>query len=826
MIQDLLDGFLAGKVCGAKAIILPKGREDAEAVLVDEVIRRAYQDDKRFIFARGEPKAFSPFASIRDALLGGYGEFKGITEMPGMMGRLGRLIMTGIVEKIAGQTVATDAKEWISQSPVSCLQASTVNADALAQAIRGISADQALVLYVRKAYRDHADSRTFLCRYCGDLLDQMTEHVGRILVIFCLREEDLAQESGKEIQQQAKEFEFLEVANLEPQPTPSGKQVSEPTDTLEVMLEKAPEEIFTMLEYICTYCAASESKEFSEQVLLRACGLKSKAELEWLKKAGIIELLAHEMEATIWGITDRYDCWDLEEAIAVDEEEDGDEAADDSIADEEETETEEDTSEEEDTEDQPDEGEENSAGDLFSALKEIEDVRPGNIHTLIQLACMGYAHTTEGLRLVGNLIEEQAKAGNVEQIDSELENCRQLFQNVFYQNRSEDYEWSDDDLKEAGQALTLFAGALEHLGQQAWGPVQSNLANRINEIFSVFSTQLSKSDQERINLAVVENRGYLCFLTDQGRMKLVSMESRELQPRTRNTPGNSCLRNLKKEGCISELQTVSRSQMALLFCSNGEVVTYPLHAIDAIYEEYDPVSLFCSNMPAILGLQPLPDVAGETILATCPYDSIPNEGCVLLASESGKGLVIPVSELPSTPGQRIRVNSSLLSRAERTRWAILVQPDEDVFVGNTENNILRLKGADLLEHSGKEIPALMEVPTGSQLAAVIGLKGGSEISSCLFIATDGGYGRMVATSEFPYGKLGGAGVAGQKIGKRSGSLCTIETVPEYGNLIFATKYGEVLCVSKREIPIRKRANVGVKMISMQEGDTLVCACSF
>jgi hypothetical protein len=75
MLEQILDGFKAGTTYGVKVLVLPKGKEDLEAPMVGDVIRRSL-DDRAIVVGRDEARAY-PRHSVRNAVVNGYSAFKG-----------------------------------------------------------------------------------------------------------------------------------------------------------------------------------------------------------------------------------------------------------------------------------------------------------------------------------------------------------------------------------------------------------------------------------------------------------------------------------------------------------------------------------------------------------------------------------------------------------------------------------------------------------------------------------------------------------------------------------------------------------------------------
>jgi DNA gyrase/topoisomerase IV subunit A len=157
---------------------------------------------------------------------------------------------------------------------------------------------------------------------------------------------------------------------------------------------------------------------------------------------------------------------------------------------------------------------------------------------------------------------------------------------------------------------------------------------------------------------------------------------------------------------------------------------------------------------------------------------------------------------------------------------VLVRPTDDVLIANTGNQVVRASAQEVLAHAGKPIDSLIRLDADERVAAVATASSATEDAALVFIATDGGYGGLVRTNEIPPKKLGSRGARGQKEGKRSGTICTIESVPSHGDVVLATAQGAVLRFNMNELNIRRRNSVGLKLIALADGDRVVCGCVY
>ncbi len=198
---------------------------------------------------------------------------------------------------------------------------------------------------------------------------------------------------------------------------------------------------------------------------------------------------------------------------------------------------------------------------------------------------------------------------------------------------------------------------------------------------------------------------------------------------------------------------------------------------------------------------------------------------MLLVAPGGRALVVSATELPADSGKRCTAVTEFLTSEWPPQWAVVFDDHHDIFVGTTENRIIRLSGKALRAGS-KSIDELVALPGEEEyIGAVTVVDTALALGNYLATVTTGGYGKIILASEFEVSKVGARGILGQKKGKNSGNLCTIEAVDPSRHLLIGTLYGTVLRIRVGDLPPSKRENVGLKLIHLVEGDQVTCACA-
>jgi len=92
-----------------------------------------------------------------------------------------------------------------------------------------------------------------------------------------------------------------------------------------------------------------------------------------------------------------------------------------------------------------------------------------------------------------------------------------------------------------------------------------------------------------------------------------------------------------------------------------------------------------------------------------------------------------------------------------------------------------------------------------------------------FICTENGYGKRSSFDEYRIQRRGGRGVTAIKTTERNGCVIGAHAVSDDQFLMLITAKGKMIRIAVKEVRVIGRATQGVRLISLDEGDKLVCA---
>ena len=94
-------------------------------------------------------------------------------------------------------------------------------------------------------------------------------------------------------------------------------------------------------------------------------------------------------------------------------------------------------------------------------------------------------------------------------------------------------------------------------------------------------------------------------------------------------------------------------------------------------------------------------------------------------------------------------------------------------------------------------------------------------SQKLIVISTKGYGKMTAATNFPPHKRGGVGVKVAAVTAKTGPIAAVHTLdPEALEIIMMSTGGQAIRVAVKDIPTLGRATQGVRVMRLNEGDTV------
>jgi DNA gyrase subunit A len=303
---------------------------------------------------------------------------------------------------------------------------------------------------------------------------------------------------------------------------------------------------------------------------------------------------------------------------------------------------------------------------------------------------------------------------------------------------------------------------------------------------------------------LVSDEAVLISITEQGYIKRMSAKSFRAQGRGgRGVTGQA----MKEEDEMLILIPARTLDTILFFSDKGKVYSERAYQIPDALRTARGIPIV-----NVLALYP-----GETITAAVAVPNFDVAEYCLMATRRGRVKRIPLSEFSSVrPSGLIAIN---LAEGDELRWVRLTDGDCETIFVTEQGQALRFSETYVR-------------PTGRTSAGVIGirLKGDDQVTSMeivepggdLLVVTTGGYGKRTPLNQYTSKSRGTLGIttinktAIQSIGK----IAAARVVQEADDLTIISINAVVLRTKVKQIKQAGRATRGVRLIGLQEGDSV------
>jgi DNA gyrase subunit A len=152
--------------------------------------------------------------------------------------------------------------------------------------------------------------------------------------------------------------------------------------------------------------------------------------------------------------------------------------------------------------------------------------------------------------------------------------------------------------------------------------------------------------------------------------------------------------------------------------------------------------------------------------------------------------------------------------------ARLVSPDQDLLLVSRQAQAIRFRASDeALRPMGRATSGVigMRFGEGDQLLDMHVVTAGADV----LIATGGGYAKRTPADQYPVKGRGGLGVITARIVEARGELIGALMVHPEDEVFAITSNGGVIRTAASEIKISGRQTMGVRLVNLGEGQTLV-----
>ncbi len=293
-------------------------------------------------------------------------------------------------------------------------------------------------------------------------------------------------------------------------------------------------------------------------------------------------------------------------------------------------------------------------------------------------------------------------------------------------------------------------------------------------------------------------------VTHSGYLKRISMDTY----RTQNRGGVGIKGGNPKDGdFLEQLIIATAHQPLLFFTSLGKCFLLKVYEI--------PEGSRTAAGRAAVNILKLSET--ETITALLPVREFKEDHYILMTTKYGIVKKSPLRDFrnPISSGI-IAIN---LDQEDQLIGAALTDGSYDVILVNHNGNSIRFHESDV-RSMGRRTRGVRGIRLGED-DYVVDMVCSSDENDSLLVVTENGYGKRTGLSAYRSQKRGGVGLTAIKRSTRNGSVVSAKLVKRSDQLVLISSKGYITRMLVSDIRSIGRTTQGVRLMTLQEGETLV-----
>ena len=261
----------------------------------------------------------------------------------------------------------------------------------------------------------------------------------------------------------------------------------------------------------------------------------------------------------------------------------------------------------------------------------------------------------------------------------------------------------------------------------------------------------------------------------------------------------------KDEDFIEHMFIASTHNYILFFTDRGKCYWLKVHEI--------PESGRATRGRSILNL--IEKDKEENISTFVAVNEFSEDKFLVMVTENGTIKKTKLSAYSNV--RRGGINAINLTEGDRLIEVKLTDGTNDIVIGTRSGMAIRFKEEDVRD-MGRTATGVRGINL-KQNDIVIGCLALKNATS-LLVVTDKGFGKRTEIDDYRITKRGGKGIITVKTGDKTGNLIAMKEINDNDELVIITTNGMVIRQSMKQIRVMGRNTQGVRLIKLNEGDTI------
>lgn len=299
-------------------------------------------------------------------------------------------------------------------------------------------------------------------------------------------------------------------------------------------------------------------------------------------------------------------------------------------------------------------------------------------------------------------------------------------------------------------------------------------------------------------------------LTKKGYIKRVHLDTYGLQHR--GGKGKMGMTSLEDSDDVMQDLYVAKNHDELLFFTNlGRVYSVTVFEV--------PEGSRTAKGRAVVNLLPL-NPAERVVKLLCMRD-MENKNIVMVTK---KGVIKKTDAMAFAKIRASGIRAVTLREDDELVFCAVSSGEDSVVIATAQGQGIHFKESEVRQ-MGRQAAGVMGIRLRNA-DFVVGLQIMSDTTSDILFATEHGYGKRVAIADFRVAHRGGLGVRTIPTDARNGSVVDLARVTDHSNILLIDQAGKIIRLSPEEIRTMGRQAKGVRLIRLDEGQTLASVVAF
>ena len=262
----------------------------------------------------------------------------------------------------------------------------------------------------------------------------------------------------------------------------------------------------------------------------------------------------------------------------------------------------------------------------------------------------------------------------------------------------------------------------------------------------------------------------------------------------------------KEEDVIAQIVTASSHDYLLFFTNQGRIFRMKAY-------EVPQASLTAKGTAAVNLLNMHPD---EKVTSIVKQGADPS-GYLFMTTKKGTIKKTAVKEFLN-----LRANGMIaikLDQGDELMWIQETTGENDVVISTSAGQAMRFNEKDVrsMGRSAKGVRGIRLRPKDE----IVGMDIVRDEGQKLLVMSANGYGKATEAKNFPVHKRGGVGIKVASVTAKTGPIVAVHTLdPAASEVIMMSNKGQAIRVAVKEIPTLGRAAQGVRIMRMNDGDSV------